>query len=155
MLTLKADVATNYFALRSTDSQIDVQRRSIKSFQQALDLTNSRFQGGISTELDVDQAKATLAAAQSQLAAYQQNRAQLEHAIAVLVGQPPETFSLPYHPLDLTPPEIPPGLPSDLLERPARRRGGGAARGGAERGHRRGYRGLFPGRAVDGRDRVR
>jgi multidrug efflux system outer membrane protein len=117
LLTLKADVATNYFALRAIDSQIDVQRRSIKSFQQALDLTNSRFQGGISTELDVDQASATLSAAQSQLAAFQQNRAQLEHAIAVLVGEPPETFSLAFHPLDISPPPIPPGLPSDLLER--------------------------------------
>ncbi len=117
LLGLKADVATNYFALRTADSEIDVQQRSIKSFQQALDLTNSRFQGGISTELDLDQAKATLAAAQSQLGSFQQSRAQLEHAVAVLVGQPPETFSLPYNPLNLTPPEIPAGLPSDLLER--------------------------------------
>jgi multidrug efflux system outer membrane protein len=117
LLTLKSDVATNYFALRSLDSQIEVQRKSIQSFQQNLDLTNSRYQGGISTELDVDQAKATLAAAESQLASYQQSRAQLEHAIAVLVGQPPETFSIAYHPLDINPPRIPPGLPSDLLER--------------------------------------
>ena len=117
LLTLKSDVATNYFALRSTDAQIQVQRESISSFQKNLDLTNSRFQGGISTELDVDQAKATLEAAQSQLAAFQQTRAQYEHAIAVLVGQPPETFSLAFHPLDLSPPVIPPGLPSDLLER--------------------------------------
>jgi multidrug efflux system outer membrane protein len=117
LLGLKADVATNYFALRSLDEQIEVQRQTIKSFQQNLDLTNSRYQGGISTELDVDQAKATLAAAQSQLAAYQQSRAQFEHAIAVLVGEPPESFSLAYHPLDINPPRIPPGLPSELLER--------------------------------------
>ena len=117
LLGLKSDVATNYFALRAYDSDIDVQRQSIASFQKNLDLTNSRFQGGISTELDVDQAKATLAAAQSQLAAYQQSRAQEEHAIAVLVGQPPETFSIAFHPLDLSPPHIPAGLPSDLLER--------------------------------------
>jgi multidrug efflux system outer membrane protein len=117
LLGLKSDVATDYFALRSYDSQIDVERKTIKSFQQNLDLTNSRFQGGISTELDVDQAKATLAAAQSQLGAYQQSRAQMEHALALLVGEPPESFSLPFHPLDLTPPRIPPGLPSALLER--------------------------------------
>jgi multidrug efflux system outer membrane protein len=117
LLMLKADVATNYFALRSVDSQIDVQHKSIKAFQDALDLTNSRFQGGISTQLDVEQAKATLFAAKSQLAAYQQSRAQFEHAIAVLVGQPPGSFSLPFHPLDIEPPSIPPGLPSDLLER--------------------------------------
>jgi multidrug efflux system outer membrane protein len=117
LLTLKADVATNYYALRATDSEIDVERRSIASFQKNLDLTNSRFQGGISTELDVDQAAATLAAAQSQLGAFQEQRAQLEHAIAVLVGEPPETFSLAFHPLDAPPPVIPAGVPSDILER--------------------------------------
>src|ERR1019366_6229055 len=117
LLTLKADVATNYFAVRTADSQIDVQNRTIKSFQDALNLTNSRFQGGISTQLDVEQAKATLAAAEAQLATLQQNRAQLEHAVAVLVGQTPESFSLRFHPLDIAPPAIPAGLPSDLLER--------------------------------------
>jgi multidrug efflux system outer membrane protein len=117
LLTLKSDVATNYFALRSLDSEIDVQRRTIEAYQKALDLTNSRFQGGISTELDVDQAKATLAAAQSQLGNFEQSRAQFEHAVAVLVGQPPESFSLAFHPLDFAPPLIPAGLPSDLLER--------------------------------------
>jgi multidrug efflux system outer membrane protein len=117
LLTLKADVATNYFALRAEDAQIDVERASIRAYQKNLDLTNSRFQGGISTELDVDQAKATLAAAESQLGQYEQSRAQFEHAIAVLVGQPPEAFSLKFHPLDIAPPRIPAGLPSDLLER--------------------------------------
>jgi multidrug efflux system outer membrane protein len=117
LLGLKADVATNYFALRTADSQIDVQRRTIKSFQDNLNLTNSRFQGGISTELDVEQAKATLAAAQSQLAAFQQSRAQLEHAVAVLIGRPPEGFTIPYSPLDTRLPRVPAGLPSDLLER--------------------------------------
>jgi multidrug efflux system outer membrane protein len=117
LLTLKSDVATTYFAVRTADSQIDVQRRTIKSYQDNLDLTNSRFQGGISTQLDVEQAKATLAAAQAQLATFQQNRAQLEHAVAVLIGVPPEGFSLPFHPLASTLPAIPAGLPSDLLER--------------------------------------
>ncbi len=117
LLTLKADVATNYFALRTADSQIDVQERTIKSFQEALDLTNSRFKGGISTQLDVEQAAATLASAQAQLASFRQSRAQLEHTLAVLMGRPPASFSLPSHPLDAEPLTIPPGLPSDLLER--------------------------------------
>jgi outer membrane protein, multidrug efflux system len=117
LLTLKADVATNYYAVRTADSQIDVQQRNISYYQQNLDLTNSRFQGGISTQLDVEQAKATLAAAQAQLATLQENRAQLEHALAVLLGKPPEGFSLAYHPLDTRLPVIPGGLPSDLLER--------------------------------------
>jgi multidrug efflux system outer membrane protein len=117
LLTLKADVATNYFAVRTADSQIDVQRRTIKSYQENLNLTNSRFQGGISTQLDVEQARATLAAAQAQLQTLEQSRAQLEHAVAVLLGVPPESFSLPFHPLDTRLPVIPAGLPSDLLER--------------------------------------
>jgi multidrug efflux system outer membrane protein len=117
LLGLKADVATNYFALRTADAEISVQLRSIDSYQQNMKLTNSRFQGGISTQLDVDQAEATLASAQSQLATLRSQRAQLEHAIAVLLGQPPEGFHIPYHPLDISPPSIPPGLPSDLLER--------------------------------------
>jgi multidrug efflux system outer membrane protein len=117
LLVLKSDVATNYFALCSVDSEIDVQNRTIKAYEDALNLTNSRFQGGISTQLDVEQAKATLFAAKSQLAAFQQNRAQFEHAFAVLVGEPPASFSLPFHPLGIEPPSIPAGLPSDLLER--------------------------------------
>jgi multidrug efflux system outer membrane protein len=117
LLTLKADVATNYFALRTADAQIDVQRRTIASYKENLKLTNSRFTGGISTQLDVEQAKATLASAQAQLATLDQNRAQLEHGLAVLLGQPPTSFSLPFSPLKGEPPTIPAGMPSDLLER--------------------------------------
>jgi multidrug efflux system outer membrane protein len=117
LLSLRADVATNYFALRALDSEIQVQRDTIKAYQQNLNLTNSRFTGGISTELDVEQAKATLANAQAQLASFQQNRDEFEHAIAVDEGLPPASFSIPFSPLDIAPPAIPPGLPSDLLER--------------------------------------
>jgi multidrug efflux system outer membrane protein len=117
LLGLKADVATDYFALRTADAEISVQLRSIDSYQQNLKLTNSRFQGGISTQLDVDQAEATLASAQAQLATLRSQRAQLEHAIAVLLGMPPEGFKIAYHPLAIRPPAIPAGLPSDLLER--------------------------------------
>ncbi|HUB67127.1 MAG TPA: efflux transporter outer membrane subunit [Candidatus Methylacidiphilales bacterium] len=117
LLSLKAELATDYFALRTADAQIDVQERTIKSYQENLDLNLSRFQGGISTQLDVEQAKATLASAQAQLASLNASRAQLLHAIAVLVGVPPEGFVLKFSPLDTGPPPIPSGLPSDLLER--------------------------------------
>jgi multidrug efflux system outer membrane protein len=117
LLGLKADVATNYFAIRTADSQIDVQNRSIQSFQQNLNLTNSRFQGGISTQLDVDQAEATLASAQAQLATLKQQRAQLVHALAVLLGAAPENVAISFHPLEGRPPSIPTGMPADLLER--------------------------------------
>lgn len=117
LLGLRADVATDYFAIRTADAQIDVQNRTIKSYQDNLNLTNSRFQGGISTQLDVEQAEATLASAQSQLATLRAQRAQLEHAEAILLGRPPEGFSIPFRPLDTRLPSIPVGLPSDLLER--------------------------------------
>ncbi len=118
VLTLKADVATNYYAIRTDDAEIEVQRNTIKYYQTALDLTNSRFKGGISTELDVQQALATLAAAQAQLASLNADRAKLEHALAVLLGVPPESFSIAYHPLNISaPPVIPPGVPSEMLER--------------------------------------
>jgi len=117
LLSLRANVATDYFAIRTDDAQIDVQNRTIKSYQDNLSLTNSRFQGGISTQLDVEQAEATLASAQSQLAVLWSQRTQLEHAVAVLLGRPPEGFSVPFHPLDTRLPAIPPGLPSELLER--------------------------------------
>jgi multidrug efflux system outer membrane protein len=116
-LSLRADVAATYFALRTADAQIDVQRRTIASYRDNLKLTDSRFQGGISTQLDVEQAKATLAAAQAQLATLDQTRSQLEHALAVLVGHAPEGFSVSFRPLKNNPPRIPAGLPSDLLER--------------------------------------
>ncbi len=102
-LTMKADVATTYFAIRTADSQIDVQRRTIDSYKENLKLTNSRFQGGVSTQLDVDQAEATLASAQAQLSTLNQSRAQLEHALAVLLGETPESLSLAFHPLNLEP----------------------------------------------------
>jgi multidrug efflux system outer membrane protein len=117
LLSLRAEVATTYFAVLTADGEIDVQNRSIASYQQNLDLTNSRFKGGISTQLDVDQAEATLAAAQSQLATFKSQRAQLEHSLAALVGVTPEKLSLSFHPLDIKPPSIPTGLPADLLER--------------------------------------
>jgi len=117
LLDLKAEVATNYFALRTADAEISVQSRTIDSYQRNLDLTTGRLKGGLSTQLDVDQAEATLTSAQAQLATLRSQRAQLEHAIAVLTGVPPEGFKIAYHPLDISPPAIPAGLPSDLLER--------------------------------------
>ena len=88
-----------------------MQLNTIKAYQQNLDLTNSRFQGGISTELDVEQAKATLANAQAQLAGFKQNRDEFEHAIAVADGVPPASFSIPFGPLEITPPRSRRGCP--------------------------------------------
>ena len=148
LLSLRADVATNYFGLRALDSEIQVQRNTIKAYQQNLDLTNSRFQGGISTELDVEQSKATLANAQAQLASFQQNRDEFEHAIAVDEGLPAASFSIPFSPLDLTPPSIPPGsLPTCWSA--GRRSRGRTTCGRPERRDWRGHRRLLPRRAPD------
>ncbi len=116
-LTLHADVAQNYFSLRAADSALDILRRTIEIRSKALDLIRIRYKGGISTDLAVAQAETQLAQAQADLADVQKRRAELEHALAVLQGLPPEKFQLDEKPLAGLPPAIPVGLPSDLLER--------------------------------------
>ncbi len=117
LLTLQADIAQTYFSLRSFDAEIDVLRRAIDIRKQALDLIDVRFKGGVGTELDVTRAKTEVAQAESDLIGVQKNRSRLEHALAILIGKPPAEFSLAENPLNVTPPTIPAGLPSDLLVR--------------------------------------
>jgi multidrug efflux system outer membrane protein len=117
LLTLQADVAQNYFALRSLDAERDVLRRAIEIRRQALDLIRVRYEGGIGTELDVTRAETEVATAESESIGVSRRRAEVEHAIAVLVGKPPAEFALAENPLNLTPPVIPVGLPSELLVR--------------------------------------
>ena len=145
LLSLKADVATNYFAVCAPPTRKSMcSSARIESYQDNLNLTNSRFQGGISTQLDVEQAEATLAAAQAQLATLQQNRAQLEHALAVLLGMPPEGFSHSLPPAR-APASGHPGRPAlGLARAPARCRRSGAPRRRPERADRRRHRRLFP-----------
>ena len=116
-LTLAADVAANYFAIRSLDAQGATLRDSVSIFTDSLRLVESRYHAGIVSELDVAQARTQLATTVLQEANVRLLRAQSEHALAVLCGQPASEFSLPEQPLDLGPPEIPAGLPSQLLER--------------------------------------
>src|SRR5262249_61227789 len=82
-----------------------------------LQLTIIRFEGGIAPKSDVAQAQTQLDTTRVQATDIAVQRAQFEHAIAVLIGKPPAEFSLPPAPLDLQPPDIPAGLPSELLER--------------------------------------
>ena len=117
LLTLQADIAQNYFALRSLDAERDVLRRAIDIRRQAVDLIRVRFEGGIGTELDVTRAQTEVAQAESDAIGVSRRRAELEHALAVLIGKPPADFSLAENPLNLTPPVVPAGLPSDLLVR--------------------------------------
>ncbi|HEX4585029.1 MAG TPA: efflux transporter outer membrane subunit [Burkholderiaceae bacterium] len=116
-LGLHAELATDYFNLRGLDAQKDLLDRTIVAYQEALELTNNRFQGGIASQSDVAQAQTQLETTQAQDIDVGVLRAQFEHAIATLIGQPASTFSLPARPLDWSAPAIPAGLPSGLLQR--------------------------------------
>jgi len=124
LLTLQAEVARNYFLIRSLDAEIATVTRTIGLRQEQLDLVRGRFDGGIGSDLDVARAETELATAQAESAALAKRRGDLENALAILVGTNPSAFRLA--PLESdgkawawnpTPPAIPAGLPSELLER--------------------------------------
>jgi NodT family efflux transporter outer membrane factor (OMF) lipoprotein len=119
-LSLHAELAVNYFNLRSADAQRRLLDDTVKAFESALQLTEDRYNGGASPLSDVAQARTQLEAAQVQATEVDIQRAGYEHAIAVLIGKPPASFSLPADPITVSAPTIPaiPGLlPSQLLER--------------------------------------
>src|SRR5882724_11565705 len=116
-LSLQAELAMNYFLLRSADAQQRLLNDTVKAYTDALQLTVNRFEGGAVPKSDVAQAQTQLETTRAQATDIAVQRAQFEHAIAILMGQPPATFSLPPAPLNLQPPDIPVGLPSQLLER--------------------------------------
>jgi NodT family efflux transporter outer membrane factor (OMF) lipoprotein len=116
-LSLQAELALDYFALRSLDAQRQLLDAAVAAFTEALQLTTNRFEGGAAARSDVTQAKTQLEATRVQATDIAVQRARYEHAIATLIGEPPSALSLPTAPLDVTPPAIPPGLPSQLLER--------------------------------------
>jgi NodT family efflux transporter outer membrane factor (OMF) lipoprotein len=116
-LSLHAELASNYITLRALDGERAILLESVAAYERALELTRNRYKGGVATGLDVAQAEAQLEATRAQAIDIQARRAQVEHAIAVLVGVPASVFSLPASPLAGEPPVVPPGLPSTLLER--------------------------------------
>jgi NodT family efflux transporter outer membrane factor (OMF) lipoprotein len=116
-LSVEAELAFDYYQLRSQDAEKALLDSSITAYQQQLELTRVRFQTGIASDEDVAQAETQLETTQAQATDLGIARAQLEHAIALLTGQPASTFSLPAAPSDSKPPAIPVGLPSQLLER--------------------------------------
>lgn len=116
-LVLTAELAADYFSLRELDAEYKVVQESVDSQRKALDLLNARHQGGIASGLEVAQQATLLDSTISQASLVQQSRAQFEHAIAVLVGQPAPSFSVPVEPLKATPPPVPLGVPSAVLER--------------------------------------
>ena len=116
-LTVQADVAADYFQLRGQDALKQLLDSTVVAYQQSLDLTRALYETGIGTDEAVAQAETQLEATQAQDVALGIQRAQFEHAIAMLTGQPASTFSIPVEPLKSSPPAIPFGVPSQLLER--------------------------------------
>ncbi|GAN76555.1 efflux transporter outer membrane subunit [Acidisphaera rubrifaciens] len=116
-LSLHAELAIDYIELRAADAQEKLLADTVTAYEKALSLTQSRLQGGAAPLSDVAQAQTQLDTARVQETDIGVQRAQYEHAIAILIGEPPAAFSLPPLPLDLEPPKVPPGLPSELLQR--------------------------------------
>ena len=116
-LTMHADLAIDYFAARTLDAEEKLLRNTVVQYQQALQLNEDRYQGGLASEVEVEQARTILETTRAQLVDVGVARAQYEHAAAVLIGKPPADFSLPPLPLTTPPPPIPVGVPSELLER--------------------------------------
>ncbi|MGE5095589.1 MAG: efflux transporter outer membrane subunit [Betaproteobacteria bacterium] len=116
-LSLQAELATNYFQLRSTDAQRDLLEDSVKAFQASLNIARNRYRAGVAAKVDVVQAETQLNSIEAQAIDLRATRAQLEHAIAVLVGKPAGSFGIAPAKLEIRVPDIPPGVPSTLLER--------------------------------------
>ena len=116
-LLFQSELAQDYFQLRGTDSSQDLLDRTVKSYEQYLQLTKDRYNGGVASGGDVAQAQTQLDTARAQLIDLGVARAQFEHAIAVLTGKPPADLSIPSQTNMSPPPPIPVGVPSALLER--------------------------------------
>jgi NodT family efflux transporter outer membrane factor (OMF) lipoprotein len=116
-LSIRTELAFDYFSLRGLDAEKALLDSTVISYQKALDLTTTRYKGGLASAVDVAQAQTQLETTRAQSIDVGVSRAAFEHAIAVLIGKPASDFSLPPMPLATPPPGIPPGLPSELLER--------------------------------------
>jgi NodT family efflux transporter outer membrane factor (OMF) lipoprotein len=116
-LVLTAELAADYFSLRELDAEMQVVQESVDIQKKGLQLVESRHTGGVASGLDLAQQQTLLDSTVTQLYLVQQQRAQYEHAIAVLTGSPASAFNVPVRPLKAEPPQVPLGVPSDLLER--------------------------------------
>jgi NodT family efflux transporter outer membrane factor (OMF) lipoprotein len=116
-LLLHAELAADYFQLRGLDSQIQVLKQTVADLERQLDLTERRLKGGVATDVDVAQAQTQLETVRAQLVDVGVARAQFEHAIGTLAEYNLPDFSIPFSPLDLKLPQVPVGVPSQLLER--------------------------------------
>ncbi|HMC14856.1 MAG TPA: efflux transporter outer membrane subunit [Albitalea sp.] len=116
-LLVQANVAQTYFALRALDNERALMRDTVAAYADTLRLTESRYRGGDVAELDVARVRTEVAATRSEALALERRRAELEHALAVLVGELPAGFAIAEVDWAGAPPSIPAGLPSTLLAR--------------------------------------
>jgi NodT family efflux transporter outer membrane factor (OMF) lipoprotein len=116
-LSARATLAQSYFALRVTDANRQLLEDTVAAYERTLQLTRNRYASGVVARVDVVQAEVQWKSAQAQLIDIAVERGQLEHAIALLVGDAPANFALERKPLVLAMPQIPVGMPSELLER--------------------------------------
>ena len=116
-LSAQGELAINYFSLRDADAELALLRVTIAAFERTLAITRNRYAAGLAARTDVLQAQSQLANTRASLASLVGTRAQLEHAIAVLVGRAPAEFALVPGAWVLTVPEVPTGVPSTLLQR--------------------------------------
>jgi len=116
-LLYQAELAQDYFGLHGNDGEAELLTRTEASYKEYLTLTRNRFSAGVASDLDVAQAEAQLYQVQSQLQDLGVERAAFEHAIAILIGKAPAELAIPPITLNTSPPPVPPGVPSELLER--------------------------------------
>lgn len=116
-LSIQSQLAQNYFQLRAVDAQKKLLADTVAAYAKSLELTHNRYKMGVVARVDVAQAETQLKSTQAQLLDLGVQRAQLEHAIAVLLGKAAGNFSLEVAPLAAVPPPVPAGLPAELLER--------------------------------------
>lgn len=116
-LSLQAQLARSYFAMRFLDSEVAVLNKALATREQSLHLAKDRFEGGKTSELDVARAESEMAATRAQLVSLQSPRASLENAIAVLTGKNASNFSIAADPIRGNAPHVPAGSPMQLLGR--------------------------------------
>ena len=110
-------MASAYFALRAIDSDRSVLLRTLDLRRESLRLAQARLRFGVGNDLDVSRAETELTTTEAESIGLEKRRAEVEHALATLTGRAPSELSIPNKPLDVQPPAIPAGLPSELLER--------------------------------------